>query len=331
MDRFDRVFELHKILSSRRTPISRLELQQRLGCSRATVARLIEDAKNYLNAPIRYDRERNGYFYDSDARGMYELPGLWFNPSELFALLVSEKLLADVQPGLLAPALAPLRSRIAEILRHRRLGHPEMERRIRILQAAARQANVDHFQVVATALLDRKQLHIFYRGRARDEFTERDVSPQRLTYYRDNWYLDAWCHLRKGLRSFSLDRMQPRYIKDEPARDIPEEVLDTHFTSAYGIFAGPADKKAILRFSSSAAKWVADEQWHRDQQTRVLPDGRYELRVPYGDPTELVMDILKYGEEVEVVAPASLRRTVARRLRAAAALYGSVDVDRKTG
>src|SRR5690606_31631710 len=233
---------------SRRTPISRLELQQRLGCSRATVARLIEDAKNYLNAPIRYDRERNGYFYDSDARDMYELPGLWLNPSELFALLVSEKLLADVQPGLLAPALAPLRNRIVEILRHRRLGHPEMERRIRILQAAARQANVDHFQMVATALLDRKQLHIFYRGRARDEFTERDVSPQRLTYYRDNWYLDAWCHLRKGLRSFSLDRMQPRYIADEPARDVPEEVLDTHFTASYGIFAGPGDKTAILRF-----------------------------------------------------------------------------------
>ncbi|MGH8246279.1 MAG: helix-turn-helix transcriptional regulator, partial [Gammaproteobacteria bacterium] len=137
MDRFDRIFELHKILSHRRTPISRRELQEKLECSRATVKRLIDGSRLFLNAPIRYDRARNGYHYDLKLGQMYELPGLWLNSSELFALVVSEKLLADVQPGLLAPALAPLRNRIAEILRHRRLGHPEMERRIRILQIAS--------------------------------------------------------------------------------------------------------------------------------------------------------------------------------------------------
>ncbi|MBI1731693.1 MAG: WYL domain-containing protein [Gammaproteobacteria bacterium] len=324
MDRFDRIFALHRILAGRRTPISRQELQEKLECSRATIGRLIEDMRAFLSAPIEYDREHNGYRYNHAEAEMYELPGLWLNSSELFALLVSQKLLAEVQPGLLAPQLDPLRERIHGILRTRRVGHPQTERRIRILQMAARPADLEKFQKIATALLDRRQLHIFYRGRARDEFSERDVSPQRLVYYRDNWYLDAWCHWRRGLRSFSVDRMEPRYVSEDPAREVDEESLEAHYTAAYGIFAGPADKTAILRFSSKAAKWVADEHWHSKQAGKMLPSGEYELRVPYGNPTELIMDILKYGERVEVMAPAALRREVARRLREAAEGYRSV-------
>ena len=53
-----------------------------------------------------------------------------------------------------------------------------------------------------------------------------------------------------------------------------------------------------------------------------IPDGHYELRVPYHDPRELIMDLLKYGPEVEVLAPEALRQAVAGQLRAAVALYG---------
>ena len=329
MDRFDRIFELHKILSHRKTPVSGRELQERLECSRATIGRLIEDSRDFLGAPIAYDRERKGYRYDRATASVYELPGLWMNSSELFALLVSEKLLADVQPGLLSATLAPLRERIQGILRHRHLGNPHLEQRVRILQLAARSTDLDQFQKIATALLERRRLHILYHGRARDKTTERDVSPQRLVYYRNNWYLDAWCHGARGLRTFSLDRMHPVYIGDEPARAVPDEVLDAHFTAAYGIFAGPAGKIAILRFSPEAAKWVADEQWHPKQVGKVLQDGSYELRIPFGNATELVMDILKYGEEVEVIAPADLRRAIARKLRAAAQHYTRVDVGKR--
>lgn len=51
-------------------------------------------------------------------------------------------------------------------------------------------------------------MRIRYHSRSKDERTERVVSPQRLIYYRDNWYLDAWDHLREALRSFSIDRIR---------------------------------------------------------------------------------------------------------------------------
>lgn len=174
MDRFDRVFRLHQILASRRTPISRRDLQERLECSRATVARAIEDMRDCLGAPIDYDRKRNGYYYGNDSQeGRYELPGLWFSSTELFALLTTQKLLTEIQPGLLEPHLAPLRDRITTILHHKHLGHPEIGRRIRILQQAARTIRLEHFQKTATALLERRQLRILYRSRGRDELTER--------------------------------------------------------------------------------------------------------------------------------------------------------------
>ena len=102
---------------------------------------------------------------------------------------------------------------------------------------------------------------------------------------------------------------------DARADDIPDADLDRHFATAYGIFAGQPTATAVLRFTPERARWVADETWHPEQQTRWLPDGRFELRVPYSDPRELVMDILKYGPDVEVVAPEALRTAVQRRAR----------------
>lgn len=323
MDRFDRIYNLHRILNNRRTPISLRDLQDKLECSPATAKRCIADARDFLNAPIGYDRSGRGYCYQPDENGvaMFELPGLWFNPSELFALLVSHQLLSEVAPGLLEPHLGPLRERIGALLRDRRAGHPEVAKRIRILPMAARAVDLDQFRQVATALLQRRRLHILYHGRARDETTERTVSPQRLAYYRSNWYLDAWCHKARALRSFALDCLHPVYIDDKPTKNIAEQQLACHYASAYGIFGGEPDKTAVLRFTPRAARWVVDEQWHPQEQGRVLANGGYELRIPYRNSTELIMDILKHGPDVEVLKPASLRRDVRERIAEMAVLY----------
>lgn len=320
MDRFDRIFELNRILQGARRPVSRQRLQDELECSRATVKRLIEDMRLYLNAPIVYDREYNGYRYDQAEGTMYELPGLWFNASELHALLTVQQLLAGVQPGLLDQHLKPLQKRIAALLELQRTGSDGLADRVRILQMASRRGG-DHFLGVAGALAQRQRLRIRYFNRGADTHSERTVSPQRLAYYRDNWYLDAWCHLRDGLRTFALDAIEWARALDEPAIEVPEGELDHHLASSYGIFAGVPDQVAVLRFSPERARWVAKEQWHRDQQGRLLEDGSYELAVPYSNQLELVMDVLKYGPDVEVIAPPGLRAEVQQRLRAALARY----------
>jgi predicted DNA-binding transcriptional regulator YafY len=314
----NRIFRLHQVLAARRYPVSRDALMDDLECSRATLTRIIAEMRDLLGAPIEYDAEHGGYVY-SDAA--YELPGLWFTPSELYALLAAQQLLREAQPGLLDRQLSPLRQRIEQLLASEHLGQGDLARRVRVLRQAARRGDPASFQTLAEATARRLRVHVHYAGRGRGAATERDLSPQRLVHYRDNWYLDAWCHLREELRSFALDRITAAHLLEAPARELEAAALDAHFTQGYGIFSGAPVGRAVLRFSPERARWVADELWHPEQSGRWLEDGRYELSVPYSNTPELVMDILKYGPDVEVAGPPALRDEVAARLRAAAARY----------
>jgi len=108
VDKFDRIYKLHQILAARRTPIPIEEIKQRLECSIPSTYRLLRVLREFLNAPVVFDRERGGYIYRLDAdTGPYELPGLWFSAQELQSLLVFERLLESLEPGLLTRSAAP--------------------------------------------------------------------------------------------------------------------------------------------------------------------------------------------------------------------------------
>lgn len=115
MNRAERIFRLHALLNDKPRPLARL--QEELDASRATVLRDLAYMKDFMGAPIEYDRATNGYRYRSTAAG-FQLPGLWLNESELYALLASERLLDQMQPGLLSPYVGPLRSRIRALPAH---------------------------------------------------------------------------------------------------------------------------------------------------------------------------------------------------------------------
>jgi predicted DNA-binding transcriptional regulator YafY len=321
MDKFDRIYDLHRILAGRRTGIPLADLMGRLECSRSTALRLIALMKDHLSAPIEHDSEQGGYRYKPEPGGRaYELPGLWFSAQELQALIVFDRLLDSLEPGLLSEHLGPFSRRINELLQSKRLGLSEAATRIHLVGMAARPAS-ESFRTLASATLQRHRLRFRYHSRSKDEVSERAVSPQRLTRYRDNWYLDAWDHGRKGLRSFAADRITKAVELDEAAQEVERAELDEHFASSYGIFGGKANKVAVLLFSLERARWVADERWHPKQVGQFRTDGRYELRIPYRDHRELVMDVLRHGAEVEVIAPAGLRDAVRDELQNAVRHY----------
>ena len=87
---------------------------------------------------------------------------------------------------------------------------------------------VEHHDVEAVNALERRKLWIEYHARSTDERSERTVSPQRITHYREAWYLDAWDEKRDALRSFSIDRILRARVLEEPAVDVPEAELDEH-------------------------------------------------------------------------------------------------------
>jgi proteasome accessory factor C len=321
MDKFDRIFQVHAILASRRTGISLEDLMARLECSRATLYRAVNVLKDTLHAPVEFDAEAGGFRYaQTKGAEAFELPGLWFTPAELQALAVMQRLLKDVGGGLLSEHLGPLSKRLDELTRHGRLNLGEAASRLRFPAIASRPAG-PQFQTAASATLQRKKLWIEYHARGSDERSERTVSPQRITHYRESWFLDAWDEGKDALRSFAIDRILKATILDQASVDISEAELDAHYASAYGIFGGVADKLAVLRFSQERARWVADEVWHPKQQRRHLEDGSYELKIPYRDSRELVMDILRHGPHVEVLEPQSLVEEVKKQLKEALERY----------
>jgi predicted DNA-binding transcriptional regulator YafY len=264
-----------------------------------------------------------GYRFDQTLpnASRYSLPGLWFNDEEVFALLTMHQLLSNLGNGLLSPHIKPLLSRLNALMGSQDDSADEIRKRIRILHMAARSERPEYFEAVASATIRRRRLKIAYHARSSDDVTDREVSPQRLVHYRDNWYLDGWCHMRNGLRSFSVDSIRGAAVLDRRAKTVGEKVLNEVLESSYGIFSGKADKRAKLRFTSKQARWVASEQWHPEQVSLFMKDGSYLLEFPYHNDGELVMDILRYGDDIEVVGPATLRRKVRQRLEAAAAQY----------
>jgi predicted DNA-binding transcriptional regulator YafY len=318
MSAMERIYRIDQLLAGRKA-VPRAELQEKLGVSWATLKRDLAYMKDRLHAPIVFDRDLGGYRFEREGQRIgpqYELPGLWFSAEEIHALLTMQHLLANLDTGgLLGPHIQPLLARLSGLLGSADNPAEEVKKRIRIETVGARRFHLSHFQAVGSALLRRKRMLIRYHARGTDQETEREISPQRLIYYRDNWYLDAWCHLREDLRAFSLDAIRAADILEKKAKEVSAKRLDQVLGSGYGIFSGDNVTWATLRFTPERARWVAAEKWHPDQVGRVLEDGGYELKVPYTDDRELLMDVLKFGADCEVVEPTTLRERVLTECR----------------
>src|SRR6185437_13497650 len=136
--------------------------------------------------------EHAAFRYELSEGERFELPGLWLTSDELAALLALNELIGRSGPGLLSD---------------RGSGKALPVERIRVIPWGARKLDQQAFRIVAGAVLERKQLRFRYRARTTGADSRRTVSPQRLTHYRDNWYLDVWDHDREALRSFAVDRI----------------------------------------------------------------------------------------------------------------------------
>lgn len=326
MDRTERFYRIELLIKSR-GGVNFETLLEELQVSRATLKRDLQYLRDRMDAPIVYDRLENLYRFERDDGGQaqestHQLPGVWFSESEIHALLTMHQLIADLDAGgMLGRHLQPLLEKLNAMLGTNAGEARELLRRVKILSPSKRAVPEQWFEAVSGALLSRRRLELTYFTRSKKTETQREVSPQRLIHYRNTWYLDAWCHQSEGLRRFVLDAVRGAKISKLRAKDVSLKAVEAELDGGYGIFSGKNVQWATLQFSAEAAQWVAHEEWHPKQTLRILADGGLELRLPYADATELVMDIMRHGLAVRVVAPAALARQVAQKLREAAAQY----------
>lgn len=326
MDRTERFYKIELLLRSRGC-VSFAALREELDVSPATLKRDLQYLRDRLDAPIVYDAHDNGYRFESAAGARaaprHELPGLWFSENEIHALLTMHQLLAGLDDdGVLSRHLQPMLDKLQGMLGADESEARELMRRVKVIGTARRRVPSRWFELVGGALMQRRRLWLRYFKRSDRRESEREVSPQRLVHYRGTWYLDAWCHASDGLRRFALDAVRDAKALEPRAKSVPLRELEAALDGGYGIYGGGAKVKwATLVFDADAAQWVANEEWHPQQKARHLADGRYELQVPYGETTELVMDILRHGETVAVAGDKALAATIKDRLQRAAARY----------
>jgi predicted DNA-binding transcriptional regulator YafY len=331
MTKTARLYKIEMLIRNR-GHVSFQTLLEELEVSAATLKRDLEYLRDQLGAPIEYDRFVNGYRFGEGFRGSrHELPGLWFNERELYALLMADQLLSELDAdGVISRHLQPLRDRIHQILGTGDADAADLLKRVKIVNAGKRPVESQFFELVGEALLQRRRVRMRYLTRSRGEVSERDVSPQRLTHYRNTWYLDAWCHTRDRLLRFSMDAIEQASALEQRAKDVSLKTVEAELDGGYGAFAGKAAHQATLQFSADAAQWVSREEWHPDQQAVWAPDGSYLLTLPYNDPKELSMDVLRHGDQVRIAQDdgpltALVRSTILSMRAALTAPDGSVD------
>lgn len=308
MNSTERLHKIHHMLTNR-SVVTTEHFIDELQISVSTLKRDLTFLRDRLNAPVKFDRDLGGYCFEKvlPVGPQYEVPGLWFNDSELHALLTMQKLLHEVQPGLLTPYLQPMQSKLQAILCSMKDSPEEIANRVLILATDRRELPLKSFEVVATATIRRHQLKIIHFNRGTNTETERIVSPQQMVYYRDNWYVDCWCHTRETIRSFSVDAIVSTELLADKAKNLSIKKLREKLSEGYGIFSGKAVQWAKLRIGAIPARWVSKRIWHSKQKISFNNEGQLLLEIPFSDDRELMQDILAWLPDVEILEPESLR------------------------
>lgn len=326
MAKFESINLLFKLLKEARYPLSKIHLQEELECSAATVERYFTELRDTYGQKVEYKREFKGYqlVHDNDD---IELPSHLFTSQEINAILLVDQLIDDLEPGFLKNDMKSVKQHLNRIKGHFSTNQTLNKKRIRMINIGKRKSQNDHLSVITRAVLQRNMIYISYKSRSSlsSDKSERMLSPQRLTHYRDNWYLDAWCHQRDDLRTFSLERIKSLVIHksadNKKIVNLTDQQLDDHYAQTFGIFGGKIKHWVILKFTPYRAQWVSEEVWHHQQKETWLDDGSYQLEIPYGGDLELIGDILKYGDQVEVIGPPKLRFKMKQQAKQILELY----------
>ena len=315
MAKLEKIYLLDDILQNRKTPASTAYLQERLECSSATLYRLIAELRDQFNAPII---SKKGFFYDPNAQ--FSLPGVRLNMEETNGLLMAAQILEDLQSDALNQSLSRIIGNIEKVLQDKGLNNRKL---VKIIPALSRKPDPITFQTILNALNNGKTLKLSYQSRYSDQATERLVSPQRFTSYKNAWYLDAYCHLRDDIRLFALENISSCELDIENSKNLAENSLREHYAQSYGIFAGEATHSAQIVFDTELAPWSKNIHWHSEQSHKQIDDTHILITLPYNHSAELIADILHFGPAAKVLAPQKLKQQVKDTLSATSKLYYS--------
>ncbi len=299
MSVLERIYYFHEKIQSNKFP-NTTHLIHEFEISQATAHRDIAYLRDRLLAPLQFDTRKNGFFYTRDD---FRLP---FENSPAMTLILG--LLSNMaeETGLAQmPGLAEIKERLQGVLFP---GQRNMNDLIYCEWVEKESICKDIFATVLSALREQQQLQLTYRA-GTGRISTRKVEPLKLVNYQGRWYLLAWCTTKKDRRMFHLARMQEIRLLQAPVNHSLDK-NDSWLQASFGIFKGPATSRATIRFTGTAAEIVRHQIWHAGQKIVNKKDGIH-LTLPIADDRELIMKVLQFGSQAEIIHPKQLRLRLA--------------------
>ncbi len=308
----------HNEVKKSRHPNAR-KLAEEFEISTKTAQRSITFISERLNAPLAYVSAHRGYIYEDNT---WELPGLWLHEDELVSLVLSFRLATAVPDTHIKSSLKKLLNQIIANHTTGKISIDDISEKISVKNIAYARTSEVIFHRLLGALLWSKPIRIEYYSPHNDQSTARDILPLHLLNYMGTWHIIAHCSVKNELRDFVLSRIKSVDGCDKPinARIEPKSVQD-YIRKTFGIFRGPETTNVCLRFARDIAPWIAEQSWHPDQKVTIGKDGRLNLTIPVADFREIKREILRYGAQVEVIAPAALKNEVKKEIEKMRKVY----------
>ena len=173
---------------------------------------------------------------------------------------------------------------------------------------------------VNQAALDRQRIEITYHALRSKDRTVRKVDPYRIWFFEGTIYLIGFCHLRRDMRVFVLDRIKD-LRRTEESFQIPESFdLEEFLGHSFRVMRGRTHLVRV-RISPEWARYVGEKIWHESQRTRELPDGGLEISFQAAGLEEIRGWVLSMGPEAQVLEPPELRNMVKEALDKAREVY----------
>jgi proteasome accessory factor B len=303
----ERMLRIHQAIAAGDYP-NATRLSTELEVSTKSIYRDIEFMRDRLELPVAFDSRRGGFHYTEPVSAF---PTLQITEGELFALLVAEKALQQYRgTPFEKPLLSAFRKMAASLPDTISLNLAEWDQSISFRTSAEPILNLEVFDTLARAVAHRRQLALTYRKPGRAGTEQRVVDPYHLANINGEWFLFAWCHLRRDIRTFVPARITAIQETGRTFARPKRFSLDQRLRDSFGVVAGQGECDVVIQFNELAADYIREKRWHPSQQLRELRDGGVELRLKLSSLVEVQRWVLSWGGNAVVKQPRELAEAV---------------------
>ncbi len=305
----ERMLRIHQAIQSGHFP-NTSTLADELEVSTKSIQRDLEFMRERLELPLEYHPQRFGYYYTQEVGSF---PTLQITEGELFALLVAEKALQQYRgTHFEKPLVSAFKKMAAALPDPVSLHLADWDQTISFRTRAEPILNLEVFDALARATARRQQLELTYRKPARQETEQRLVDPYHLANINGEWFLFAYDHLRRDIRTFVPARIQAIRPTGQTFSRPQKFSLEKRLRDSFGVHSGQGEFDVVLRFNELVADYIREKKWHDSQQLREIKEGGVELRLRLSSLVEIERWVLSWGGNAVVVKPAELATAVRR-------------------